>query len=214
MGTLKYEAVIFDLDGTLYNKQGISIFMMIKFWKNLSLLRSMAKARKELKGIDFSSSEVFFNSFYGNIAEKSSITKDSVNNWYLNTFYSGFIDILNKRYIPRRGLDGFLHQLKQKMPIAILSDFAFINERLDAVGISKTLFNVIVSSEEFGVLKPSSRPLLQIASDLCIPAGRILVVGDRLDTDGKAAELAGMKFYHLKEAADWTKFCKLILDNI
>ncbi|MDA3812170.1 MAG: HAD family hydrolase [Spirochaetaceae bacterium] len=208
------EAVIFDLDGTLYNKKRIALYMMLKLRRNISLLNNTNKVRKELKGIDFSNSREFYHNFFESIALKSSKSEDFIKKWYLEFFYPGFLDILGKKYKTHANMNSFLIELKNKMPIAILSDYAFIKERLNVLEISDDVFSVIASSEEYGVLKPSARPLLQIAMEMGIPADKILVVGDRVDTDGKAAELAGMMFYHINEINCWSDFTREMLEFI
>jgi HAD superfamily hydrolase (TIGR01549 family) len=78
--------------------------------------------------------------------------------------------------------------------LAVLSDYAQVEERLDGLGIAPSYFDLITSSETAGALKPSPKPFLDIASKWGISPDKILVVGDRNDTDGEAARAAGMKF--------------------
>ena len=37
------EAIIFDLDGTLYDKKSIALYSMLKQWKNLHILKQSNK---------------------------------------------------------------------------------------------------------------------------------------------------------------------------
>lgn len=208
------EAVIFDLDGTLYNKKRIALNMMIKLWKTIPVLQKANRARKEFKGRDFHTGEEFHHSFYANIAEDHVLPEKSVEIWYQKTFYPVFINTLKRKYKARKDINKFLKELSEKMPLAVLSDYAFVKERLRALDISDEIFTVIASSEEFGVLKPSSRPLLNMAEELGVSPKKVLVVGDRADTDGEAAQLAGMMFYQISESRSWIDFCAEMLNYI
>jgi putative hydrolase of the HAD superfamily len=208
MKILNCEAVIFDLDGTLYDKKRIALYSMLKQWKTLYILNHSNKIRRELKGIDFNNRENYFNSFFSRIAEKTSRSAKYIEEWYTQSFYRGFIEILKRRYRAQNDLNNLLQAAKGKIPLAVFSDYSYVDERLEALDIDRSFFKVTAGSEDFGVLKPSARPLLHIASQLGVPAEKILVVGDRHDTDGKAAEMAGMMFYYIDGAAGWDMFLK------
>ena len=206
MKILNCEAVIFDLDGTLYDKKRIALYSMLKQWKTLYILSHSNKIRRELKGRDFENEENYFNHFYSKLAEKTSKPQKEVEQWYTCSFYPGFLNILKKYYRARNNLNQLLPAIAEKVPMAVFSDYGYVDERLEALHIDRHFFKVTAGSEEYGALKPSARPLLHIASQLGIAAEKILVVGDRQDTDGKAAEMSGMMFYHIDGAVGWETF--------
>lgn len=212
MKILNCNALIFDLDGTLYNKKNIAFYTMAIQWKNLHILNNANKIRKGLKGIDFENAESYYEKFYSSIAKETSRSVDFIEKWYQHSFYPGFVSILKKKYRAQKNLIEILKAMKGKLPLAVLSDYAFVGERLEALGISPDFFDITASSEDFGALKPSARSLEHIASEFGIPCGNVLVVGDRTDTDGKAAEMAGMMFYHINGTAGWNQFVKDIQD--
>ena len=78
---------------------------------------------------------------------------------------------------------------------AIVSDYP-ASEKLDAMGI-RSLFDVVVSNGEPGgptALKPDPAGYLSAAKRLQVAPEQCLVIGDRPDADGLAAERAGMAF--------------------
>lgn len=78
---------------------------------------------------------------------------------------------------------------------ALVSDYP-ARAKLIALGAS-SLFDVTVASgESEGLtrLKPSPAGYLLAAERLGVPPERCLVIGDRRDADGRAAERAGMRF--------------------
>jgi len=214
MKILNCEAVIFDLDGTLYDKKRIALYSMLKQWKTLYILNHSNKIRRELKGRDFENKENYFNYFYSRIAEKTSMSEKEVEQWYISSFYPGFIHILKKHYRAQKNMNQLLDAISEKIPMAVFSDYGCVDERLDALNIDRNLFKMSGGSEDYGVLKPSARPLLHIASQLGISAEKILVVGDRTDTDGKAAEKAGMMFYHIDGTDGWNRFLEDMLNYL
>lgn len=78
---------------------------------------------------------------------------------------------------------------------ALVSDYP-ARRKLAALGASE-LFDVVVASGEPGGpirLKPHPNGMLRAAEALAIAPARCLVIGDRKDADGLAAESAGMAF--------------------
>lgn len=206
MKILNCEAVIFDLDGTLYDKKRIALYTMLKQWKNLHILKHSNKIRREMKGRDFQNSENYFENFYNRISEETSRSVEELKFWYNQSFYRGFIEILHKNYKAQNNLISLLERARGNLPMAVFSDYSYVNERLDALQIDSSFFEITAGSEEYGVLKPSARPLLHMAAKLDVSAEKILMVGDRRDTDGKAAESAGMMFYFIDGKSGWKQF--------
>ena len=79
--------------------------------------------------------------------------------------------------------------------IAIYSDYPFLKERLEALGLFPGSAVLLYGPESFGAQKPAPRPFLRIAGDLGAAPEEILVIGDREDTDGLGAFKAGMRFF-------------------
>lgn len=209
-----FEALIFDLDGTLYDKKNIVFNTMRSHWKDIPVLHASNRLRKSLKGIDLENRENFHSTFYRRIAMASGRRTHRVEHWYQKKFYPRFIRVLKKKYKARNNLLPLLEDLEKVVPMAVFSDYAYVKERLHALDIPTDAFLVMEGSEEYGVLKPSARPLLEIAAKLGVTPEKVLVVGDRDDTDGVAARLAGMMFYHISDGKMWDQFVRDIKEYI
>ncbi|MBN2659206.1 MAG: HAD family hydrolase [Spirochaetales bacterium] len=211
MNTQNIEALIFDLDGTLYDKKNIVLNTLKSHWREIPILHASNRLRKALKGVDLESSEKFHETFYSRIAGTAGRRKATIEHWYQKKFYPRFIRALKKKYRARNNLIPTLEKLQRILPMAVFSDYSYVPERLHALKIPKEYFSFMAGSEEYGVLKPSARPLLEIAAKLGVSPEKVLVVGDRDDTDGEAARMAGMMFYHIAGPEHWDRFIEDML---
>jgi HAD superfamily hydrolase (TIGR01509 family) len=77
----------------------------------------------------------------------------------------------------------------------LVSDYPAL-KKLHALGHANLFDTVVASGEAEGPrrLKPHPDGYLAAASRLGIEPEHCLVIGDRIDADGKAAEAAGMQF--------------------
>ena len=81
---------------------------------------------------------------------------------------------------------------------ALVSDYP-AREKLLALNAAE-LFDAVIANGETDRpyrLKPSPEPFLMAATALNIPSSQCLVLGDRDNTDGLAAQRAGMAFRHI-----------------
>jgi FMN phosphatase YigB (HAD superfamily) len=72
---------------------------------------------------------------------------------------------------------------------------------MQAISISSDNVDIMKSSQELGGLKPAPQLFLKLADQLKIAPEKILVVGDRDDTDGQGAINSGMKFIQIRKAS-------------
>lgn len=185
-----FRAVVFDLDGTLYDSSGLHRRVAFRELSRLSIFRLLKErlTRKSLAGRDFGSGEDFGEAFYAKVPKK----------WYLHSYLPDMADILRRHYHPRNGLAELLRELKAAgIRTAVFSDYGFVREKLDALGIEFSMFDGIYDAAALGGLKPCRESFLKVAAGLDTPPERTLMVGDRTDTDGKGAEDSGMQFIHL-----------------
>ena len=78
--------------------------------------------------------------------------------------------------------------------MVVLSDYGHATEKLEALGLSPTLFDWIVSAPELGGLKPAPQLMQIVTKQMGVTAEECLVIGDREDTDGEMARRAGAEF--------------------
>lgn len=112
-----------------------------------------------------------------------------------------------QKWLPRCIRHGLVQRVKDfrraSGRVAVVSDYP-ATAKLAALGLAP-LVDVVVSSGETGELKrlkPAPDGYLLAARMLEIPAEQCLVIGDRDDTDGQAAQAAGMEFLHVRRIGE------------
>lgn len=194
--TREYDAWLVDLDGTLYRAAPVKLAMaaelMLLGAPSAPLLRRFRKEHEalresELEGDPFRLQIERTAEALGRPVEE---IERVVRSWMIER--------------PARWLSFFRRaSLLQEIAeyraaggrTALVSDYP-ARRKLEALGAS-ALFDVVVASGEPGGpirLKPHPSGMLRAAEALAIAPERCLVIGDRKDADGLAAESAGMAF--------------------
>ncbi|MFO8074433.1 MAG: HAD family hydrolase [Polyangia bacterium] len=187
--------VVFDLDGTLYELGARKARMALLLWRELGLLRRLQPVRRSLRGRVFASREELLGEMYSRLASRAGVEPERAARWYRERFLAEFVRLLRRRAKTRPGLEGLLKSLRrQGIRLAVLSDYGMVEERLEALGIDPSLFDEIAAMEDWGVLKPAGSPLRDISGKWGVEPSGVIVVGDRLELDGRSAEEAGMDF--------------------
>lgn len=193
--------IIFDLDGTLYRME--PFFQPLMFFSLMPhpfLLRHFLTERSKLAGKDFGTGEQLLEQLCSNLAERIHSEPDQLREWIAHRFYPAFIAAMRFQRYGRPQLVPMLATLRERnIRLAVLSDYHAVDERLRLLRIPPECFDLRTSCESAGALKPSSRPFTEIARQWELPVDNMLVVGDRDDTDGKAARDAGMHFFRITE---------------
>jgi HAD superfamily hydrolase (TIGR01549 family) len=204
MSAPSYDAWLLDFDGTLYDARFVRLAMAAELaltgWNAISVLRAFRKQheliRSELHGEApvISPYALQIERTATALAIQREIVERLVGEWMIRR--------------PGRWLKLFRRRSLQKEIVtfrasggktALVSDYP-VSDKLKAIGCG-TLFDVIVASGETGGprrLKPAPDGYLAAAQRLGIAPERCLVIGDRADADGKAAEAAGMAFRLVK----------------
>ena len=189
------KAVVFDLDGTFYELSfNVKLQFFLKNFRKWSLFQAHREIQSELRGQDFHGGKEFYDTYLAKIAKKTGKDVVSIEDWYFNRFEDTFSQIIHKAGMREHLSELFDYLRENGVRTAVFTDYGFIEKRLDALGIDLQNFEMLVSSELEGVLKPSARPLKKISETMDIPATNILMVGDNYNTDGKSAELAGANY--------------------
>ena len=199
----KYDAIIFDLDGTLYDFRHVVRHLIFQSPLDMFTMKADRDVRKEMKGCDFASEEDFYAEYGKRMALRTKKSASAVTKWFLEKYTKVQMPaVLRRFYSPRDGLESFLKELvSQGIKLAVFSDYPAVKERLKALGFSNKAMSLLSGTycaQQFGCLKPAARPFICIAREMGVSPQRCLVVGDRDDTDGQGARAASMPFVQIK----------------
>ena len=194
------KALIFDLDGTLYDKKHLALRMVLRDLTHVRLMKLERSLRREFAGRPYADKMSFYDAFLDELSRRSSRSRRYVEKWYFENYMQNMVTILTRHYKVCPWVKGEIERLHAEgRKVALLSDYGFVREKLQAIGLAAGHFDIIADAPSCGGLKPCSAPFLHISHSLDLQPSEITVVGDRADTDGAGAETCGMKFVDVKE---------------
>ncbi len=196
---MKPHGVIFDLDGTLYRMPWyFKPVFFVRLFPHGGRLPAYMRVRDAFAGKECGSGTQLTAQLSAALAQRVRIDSGVARTWIEESFYPRFAAMMGLVKGSRPGLGPLLAALRASgSRTAVLSDFAWVEQRLARLGIAQELFDACGSSEEAGALKPSPRPFLAIADGWGLSPSEVIVVGDRDDTDGAGARAAGMRFVNV-----------------
>ena len=204
------EAVIFDLDGTLYRQEPLRRAMLIRLarahafrplkgLRTARVLGAYRRAQEHLRDSaivseDLAGAQLRLACESGN-ADPAFVT-ECVARW----MEQDPLEILHRHIQP--GLVDFLQECKQRgLRLGLFSDYP-ADAKLTALGLDG-LFDVVLTAQSPGVgaFKPDPRGLLLVAERLGVSPDLCVYVGDRAAVDAAAAHSAGMASFILAKRA-------------
>lgn len=192
---MKNKAVIFDLDGTLYDNSSLAFRMVLRDLRHLSLLKAERKSREELSGRYFGDSGLLYRALFERMSVMSGFPVERVENWYFTVFMPDMTHILEKGFQARPWVLPLLADLRSKgIRTAVFSDYDFAQQKLSAIGISPNCFDFVTDAFSEGGFKPCRESFESVAGKLNVNPSEVIVVGDRPEKDGAGAMAAGMFF--------------------
>lgn len=177
--------VVLDLDGTIYRKPRIGLYMFAKQWRHLPLLIAERRWRK---------------------AQRQALVTGGVmpprpvpELWYRTSYLPSMVDVIAKHYKPALWLQPLMDECKQReVPVVILSDYEAVTEKLRVLGLQPEAFDAILASGDFGTIKPDPKLgeilAAHISKNAAVNWQQVLFIGDRQDTDGLLAQALGAQF--------------------
>ena len=189
------KTVIFDVDGTLYDKTGIAQKMVRRLWWCLPLLMAERLARKNMHYVQYASAEEFFGAFFYQMARGHWWGPKIAEEWYHYVYMPAMVRIIHKSYHPREDVMAIVAECRKRgLQMVIYSDYGAVIEKLEALGIDPSPFDLIISAPELGALKPSESCARRLLEMLEADPKTTLFVGDREDKDGASAKAVGAQF--------------------
>lgn len=165
------KTVIFDLDGTFYDKRGLSKRMVRRLWWCLPLMIIDRIAK-------------------GNLWRWIISTR-----WHRNVYLKAMTDLIRTTCPRKEEVVKLFEDCKAKgLQTAIYSDYACVEEKLTALGMDANRFDAIFTAPQLGGLKPSKACAQKVLAALKADPKATLFVGDREEKDGAAAKAVGANY--------------------
>jgi len=188
---MKFQAVAFDLDGTLYPNYRLNLRLVPFILKEQRLLRAFGKARIRLR----ESGRRTGGNFYEEQARiTGEILGESAENIMQKTeklIYRGWEDHFKKIRLFQHVEETLDALRKNGITLGLLSDFP-PETKLKNLGILE-YWDAVVCSEQIGYLKPDTPAFLEMANRMGKSPDQILYVGNSVSYDVVGAHKAGMK---------------------
>lgn len=193
------KAVIFDLDGTLYEPRFFPLRLILADPGNILKLAAERRCRRQLQGRCFGSGDEYYDELFLLMGKGNEEKAQRCREWFWRRYLPNQVRIIREDFYKRPQLKDLMLRLRRDgYRTAVLSDYALAEEKLAACGMGGILFNGVWESPELGGLKPCPQVFTKACSLLGVRPEETLMIGDRVKTDGGATE-AGLQFIHLIE---------------
>jgi FMN phosphatase YigB (HAD superfamily)/ribulose-5-phosphate 4-epimerase/fuculose-1-phosphate aldolase len=213
-----YKGIIFDLDNTLYDYDVChhtalnEVFeLLVQKYKSLTIehikgvYEEISKTLKYELGLTASSHNKSI--YFKHLLEKLNIGLSiflTIHDIYWDTFYSNMVCF--------EGVLDFLvfnKNIGKKMGILTDYETEYQIKKLERLGILNYI-DVIVTSEEVGIEKPSSQMFSAILQKMNLGSHEVIMVGDNYERDFKGASRAKIRSYWFhKDNHEFTSFVDL-----
>ena len=193
-----YKLVVFDLDGTLYDKRGLSLRMVLHAPWDVVKMRAERQTRARMKGL-WLGTENFVQTYNEQLAQRMGCSPLQAKEWYEQRYMPLMVKLIGKYQPLGEWVLPFVQDCQHKgIKMVVLSDYGFAKEKLQALGLEPSLFDWVVSAPELGGLKPAAELMHHVAERMGVAVEDCLVIGDREDTDGEMARRSRAQFRKMK----------------
>lgn len=186
------KAVIFDLDGTLLNRdESVNVFVNRQYDRLKNLIGHIPKAKYVKRFIELDNrGYVWKDKVYQQLVDEFKITEIT---W--EELLEDYINEFKNNCIPFPNLVSMLEELRSNnIVLGMITNGKgqFQMDNIKALGIKK-YFEIILISEWEGIKKPDPQIFNRALERLNVSPNESLYVGDHPDNDVKAAQNVGMK---------------------
>ncbi len=182
------QAVVFDLDGTLYAKWRMHLRLLPYMLKHQKFFHGFARIRSHIRHIspidNFRIKQASMLASYLGINIEQA--EQYIDRLLLERIPQALVDIPHYDGVPE-----LLQWLRaQGIATAVLSDFPLHN-KLENLHLAD-YWDAISCTEDSGYLKPHKKPFHDICDMLHVSPEKVLYVGDNYDYDIRGSHNAGM----------------------
>jgi len=201
-GARPIQAVLFDLDGTLYRQPTMRLLMAIelislplsapwRFSKRLKALRTYRQAQERLRDSTEGLNGSLASAQLELAASATGLTKPEVQQLVENWMQRRPLKYL--RFCRAKGLDLLLNFLDSRgVRMGVFSDYPAA-AKLAALGVGGRFSPVLCASDaDINAFKPHPRGFLRACETWGLSPADVLMVGDRPEVDAAGAAAAGM----------------------
>ena len=190
-----FDAVVLDLDGTLYQKPHMVWHMMVGDRCHLLELAGERIARTWIAGRHYESQDAFYQSFFWKIAQWMPFSPKHAKKWYFTHYLPTMLKVIQRYY----RLSDWVQPLVEKAKAAgakvvVYSDYEMMAEKFAILGFDASQLDFAICASELGGAKPCKESMEALLNLMKVNASRTLVIGDRDKTDGEAARRVGARF--------------------
>ncbi len=186
--------VVFDLDGTLYDKRPLEWYMVRKLAASLPRLWRYTKVRSSLAGIDLGDGPALARETLTRLT-RDAAAQTRWHAWIQDRYEPTLLAGLRATARPYPGTAELLRRLAGSgVRVGLVSDYRGVHDRLDALGLDPNDFHFILVTEDLGAMKPAPRVAALTLTGMGLGADEMVMVGDRAFADQRFAAAAGMAF--------------------
>lgn len=190
--------VIFDLDGTLYNKKGLACKMVCRLWWCLPLLVSERLTRKKMDCCHYGSEETFYTAFFTTMSRGHWWSAAIARRWYEKVYMPTMVQMISQHCpLNVRAQEMIRACQAQGVQMVLFSDYGWEKEKLQGLGIDSSVFAYCLNGPRMGGLKPEKETINRLMNYIGAVPQSTLFVGDREDKDGESARVVGARFVNI-----------------